>query len=96
MLLQNPPPSLDDEKNGNKHFTRELHDLVALCLQKDPMKRPSSFALLDHKFFKRHTHSRDPTFLKRTLLHDLPDVVTRVQHMRDGIAGAGRPTTAAG
>ena len=34
MLVQNPPPSLNSERTKKKHFSQDLHDLVAICLQK--------------------------------------------------------------
>lgn len=34
VLVQNPPPSLNSERSKKKHFSQDLHDLVAICLQK--------------------------------------------------------------
>lgn len=42
-----------------------LRDLVSICLQKDPSKRPSAATLLQHRFFKQ---SKDASFLSTALL----------------------------
>jgi serine/threonine protein kinase len=85
-LLQNPPPSLaTDAEPGKRAFSRDLHDLVARCLQKDKTARPTTKQLLEHRFFKYMPKDRE--HLRRRLLHNLPDVCTRVEHMRTGVAG---------
>jgi serine/threonine-protein kinase OSR1/STK39 len=76
MVVQNPPPALEDSK---RKFTSSFKDFVSLCLQKDPSKRPSASKLLKHKFFK-NKKSRDHIFgeysslsapiCKRTLADD--------------------------
>lgn len=86
VLLQNPPPSLaTDAEPGKRVFSRDLHDLVARCLQKDKTARPTTKQLLEHRFFKHM--SKDREHLRKRLLHGLPDVCTRVEHMRTGVAG---------
>eukprot|EP00879_Flechtneria_rotunda_P019943 GHRR01020962.1.p1 GENE.GHRR01020962.1~~GHRR01020962.1.p1 ORF type:complete len:340 (+),score=76.46 GHRR01020962.1:187-1206(+) len=55
MTLQNPPPQLDD-KQGRKHFSKNMRNLVGRCLQKDPRNRPSATELLQDKFFKVCAH----------------------------------------
>ena len=89
LVLQNPPPCLEDGGEGSekKKFSRELHELVALCLQKDPTKRPTAKDLLEHKFFKKYAHIQPKAHLQKNLLHNLPNVVTRVAHMKSGVAG---------
>jgi hypothetical protein len=42
-----------------------LRDLVSICLQKDPSKRPSAATLLQHRFFKQ---AKDASFLSTALL----------------------------
>lgn len=71
MTLQNPPPSLE----GNSH-SRALKDIVELCLQKDPNKRPSATKLLEHKFFKL-AKKRD--YVVKELLAKLPPIWERVK-----------------
>eukprot|EP00892_Ulva_mutabilis_P009609 jgi/Ulvmu1/701/UM010_0073.1 len=85
MTVQNPPPSLDSEPNSQRRFSKELHDLVASCLQKDPAKRPTARALLEHRFFKHVPKDRD--YMRKHLMAGLPDVITRVRHMKDGVKG---------
>ncbi|KAF6263987.1 hypothetical protein COO60DRAFT_266714 [Scenedesmus sp. NREL 46B-D3] len=82
MTLQNPPPQLDD-KQGRKHFSKAMRNLVARCLQKDHKQRPSARELLDDKFFKQ---ARDAEFLQRTLVLGLPALGERVQQIRVGKA----------
>eukprot|EP00775_Hariotina_reticulata_P002777 gene2777-3070_t len=87
MTLQNPPPQLDD-KQGRKHFSKSMRNLVARCLQKDPSLRPSATELLQDKFFKQ---ARDDVYLRNNLVHELPALGERVQQIRVGKAA----TTAA-
>jgi len=49
FLLKLLRPKLEAD-SGERHFSRHLRDLVALCLQKDPKKRPTALALQQHKF----------------------------------------------
>ena len=51
MTIQNPPPTLEQD-SGSKHFSKHMRDMVQLCLNKDPSKRPTAAKLLEHKFFK--------------------------------------------
>jgi serine/threonine protein kinase len=73
MVVNNPPPSLDDPKEKKK-FTNAFKDFISLCLQKDPSKRPTASALLKHKFFKGKK-SRD--YLVNTVLAQLPPLNER-------------------
>lgn len=51
----------------------------------DPTKRPTARALLEHRFFKHVPKDRD--YMRKHLIAGLPDVITRVQHMKDGVKG---------
>jgi len=62
-------------------FSRHLRDLVAQCLQKDPKKRPSAKALLEHRFFKEKAGK--PDFLVKMLLEGIPPLGERVRELRD-------------
>ena len=79
--MQNPPPSLHSEPSA-RHFSKDLHDLVATCLKKDKAARPTTAALLEHRFFRHMPRDRD--HLRRHVLSGLPDVVKRVELMRSG------------
>jgi len=79
MTLQNPPPTLQEAEN--KTFSKALRELVALCLQKDPMKRPTAAKLLEHRFFKGAAKGAD--YLVKYLLADLPSLSERVKVMRN-------------
>jgi serine/threonine-protein kinase OSR1/STK39 len=87
MPVQNPPPSLHSDSSSQKAFSKELHDLVATCLKKDKNERPTTKDLLEHRFFKHLPRDRD--HLRRHVLAGLPDVITRVKHMRAGGAPSG-------
>eukprot|EP00193_Tetraselmis_chui_P015556 CAMPEP_0177779678 /NCGR_PEP_ID=MMETSP0491_2-20121128/16740_1 /TAXON_ID=63592 /ORGANISM="Tetraselmis chuii, Strain PLY429" /LENGTH=661 /DNA_ID=CAMNT_0019299283 /DNA_START=435 /DNA_END=2420 /DNA_ORIENTATION=- len=77
MTLQQPPPQL--QATGEKQFSKEMQQLVGLCLVKDPMKRPTAARLLEHRFFK-HTH--DNQYLIKHVLTDLPPLTERLKLMR--------------
>lgn len=79
MTLQNPPPTL--EEADNKTFSKALRELVALCLQKDPTRRPTAAKLLEHRFFRGAAKGSD--YLVKYLLADLPPLAERVQMMRN-------------
>ncbi|KAK9865469.1 hypothetical protein WJX84_005454 [Apatococcus fuscideae] len=80
MTIQNPPPQLESDK---KHFSKNMRDIVAKCLIKDPTRRPTAAQLLDHKFFKT---AHEGSYLVRNLLNNLPPVTERVRQMRQGKA----------
>jgi len=77
MTLQQPPPQL--QQTGEKHFSKEIQQLVGLCLVKDPSKRPSAARLLEHRFFRA---AHDSAYLVRNLLAELPPLTERMKQMR--------------
>lgn len=46
LIPKNPPPSLPAT------FSKPFREFVALCLQRDPLQRPSAKDLLKHRFVK--------------------------------------------
>lgn len=74
MTLQGPSPGLAQDKE--KKFSKSFKEMVAMCLLKDPTKRPSAEKLLKHPFFK---HSKNSEFLVKKLLQGLPPLEERVR-----------------
>lgn len=75
------PPNFQLEADtGDKHFSRALRELVALCLQKDPNKRPTAAKLLEHRFIKE---AKKPDYIVKHLLEGLPTLPERVRLLRD-------------
>ncbi|XWS16875.1 hypothetical protein CRYUN_Cryun33cG0018700 [Craigia yunnanensis] len=66
MTVQNAPPRLDYD--GDKKFSKSFKDIIAMCLVKDPRKRPTAEKLLKHSFFK---HAKPPELSLKKLLADL-------------------------
>ncbi|CAH0493988.1 unnamed protein product [Peronospora farinosa] len=90
LTLQEDPPSLrtyDDDGSGHQ-FGRHFKDVVKLCLQKDPSKRPGTSALLKHSFFKK---AGDTTYLARNLLNNIEDIgeSCMTAGIADALPGAG-------
>eukprot|EP01018_Ginkgo_biloba_P005812 Gb_23850 [translate_table: standard] len=77
MTLQNAPPGLDYERD--KRFSKSFKEMIAMCLVKDPMKRPSAEKLLKHSFFK---HARSNEYLARTVLDGLPPLGDRLRTLK--------------
>ncbi|KAF5197870.1 Serine/threonine-protein kinase fray2 [Thalictrum thalictroides] len=70
MTLQNPPPCLDQKTD--KRFSKSFRQMIALCLVKDPSKRPSAKKLLKHPFFK---NGKSNESIVRTILEGLPSTL---------------------
>lgn len=75
MTLSNDPPKL------NRHralitFSKNLKELIGLCLQKDPSKRPTAEALLKHPFFKQ---AKKKDYLAAELLVAIPPIQQRAK-----------------
>ncbi|KAF4323331.1 hypothetical protein BBO99_00002046 [Phytophthora kernoviae] len=90
LTLQEDPPSLrtyDDDGSGHQ-FGRHFKDVVKLCLQKDPSKRPGTSALLKHSFFKK---AGETNFLARSLLTNIEDIgeSCMTAGIADALPGAG-------
>ncbi|XP_021313895.1 serine/threonine-protein kinase BLUS1 isoform X3 [Sorghum bicolor] len=78
MTLQNAPPGLDYERD--KKFSRNFKQMVAMCLVKDPSRRPSAKRLLKQAFFKQ---ARSTDFIARKLLEGLPGLGVRYQALKE-------------
>ncbi len=59
MTIQQEAPSLksypDDRTVDGEPFSRGFREIVRLCLQKDPKKRPTCTTLLGHKYFAKRS-----------------------------------------
>ncbi|XP_007024814.2 PREDICTED: serine/threonine-protein kinase BLUS1 isoform X1 [Theobroma cacao] len=77
MTLQNAPPGLDYERD--RKFSKSFKQMIASCLVKDPLKRPSAKKLLKHSFFKQ---ARSNDYIARTLLDGLPALGDRIQALK--------------
>ncbi|KAG2728008.1 hypothetical protein I3843_01G180900 [Carya illinoinensis] len=72
------------EKDKNKKFSKAFKDMVASCLDQDPVKRPSAEKLLKHSFFK---NCKSCDFLVKNVLHELPSVEERFKERKAIHAG---------
>ena len=75
MTLQNEPPKLE-ESYGKRHFSKAMREVVTLCLQKEPHKRPTAAKLLEHRLFKNAHHEKE--YLVKHVFKGLPSLVDRV------------------
>ncbi|CAN6482490.1 unnamed protein product [Victoria cruziana] len=78
MTLQNAPPGLDYERD--KKFSKSFKQMIAMCLVKDPSRRPSAEKLMKHQFFK---HARSSDYLARTILEGLPSLGDRIKALKE-------------
>ncbi|CAM6129750.1 unnamed protein product [Calypogeia fissa] len=77
MTLQNAPPGLDYERD--KRFSKSFKEMIAMCLVKDPVKRPSAEKLLKHSFFK---NARSSDYISKHVLDGLPPLGERVKNLK--------------
>ncbi|KAJ3690331.1 hypothetical protein LUZ61_019495 [Rhynchospora tenuis] len=77
MTLQNAPPGLDYDRD--KRFSKSFKEMVAMCLVKDPTKRPTAEKLLKHQFFKA---VKSPEVALKKILADLPPLWDRVKALQ--------------
>ncbi|XP_068649718.1 serine/threonine-protein kinase BLUS1-like isoform X2 [Aristolochia californica] len=77
MTIQNAPPGLDYDRD--KRFSKSFKEMVAMCLVKDPTKRPTAEKLLKHSFFK---HAKPPEVSVKSILADLPPLWDRVKALQ--------------
>ncbi|XP_024518443.1 serine/threonine-protein kinase BLUS1 [Selaginella moellendorffii] len=77
MTLQNAPPGLDYERD--RRFSKSFKEMIAMCLVKDPTKRPTAEKLLKHSFFKG---AKSTEYLVRHVLEGLPPLWERVRTLK--------------
>ncbi|KAI8578731.1 hypothetical protein K450DRAFT_245242 [Umbelopsis ramanniana AG] len=73
MTLSNDPPTLIRE-HAKRKYSKQFKEMIDLCLNKDPAKRPSAEKLLQHSFFKQ---AKKKDYLVKTLLASLPPLDQR-------------------
>ncbi|KAG2186162.1 hypothetical protein INT43_002600 [Umbelopsis isabellina] len=73
MTLSNDPPTLVRENTKHK-YSKTFKDMIDLCLNKDPTKRPTAEKLIQHLFFKQ---AKKKDYLAKTLLASLPALENR-------------------
>ncbi|KAJ4958926.1 hypothetical protein NE237_026037 [Protea cynaroides] len=77
MTLQNAPPALDYERD--RKFSKSFKQMIAMCLVKNPSKRPTAKKLLKHSFFKK---ARSNDYIARTILDGLPSLGDRINALK--------------
>ncbi|KII93711.1 hypothetical protein PLICRDRAFT_49733 [Plicaturopsis crispa FD-325 SS-3] len=90
VLLQtvtDAAPTLDRE-GGTHKYSRAFQEIVSMCLEKDPTKRPKAQALLQMPFFRA---AKKKSYLIPTILATLPPLTQRQERIRrSGIASVHR------
>ena len=69
-VINSDPPTL-----SGSEFSKDFKNFVALCLQKDPSKRPSAEKLLTHKFINK---AEDADYLVTEFLSGIDDLKERI------------------
>ncbi|ORY99170.1 kinase-like domain-containing protein [Syncephalastrum racemosum] len=73
LTLSNAPPTLDREHAKHK-YSKTFKEMIDMCLQKDPRKRPSAEKLLHHPFFKE---AKKKDYLCKSVLARVPSLDNR-------------------
>ncbi|KAF9389694.1 hypothetical protein CPB97_010774 [Podila verticillata] len=73
LTLSNDPPTLDRETTKHR-YSKMFKEMIDICLQKDPSRRPTAEKLLSHSFFKQ---AKKKSYLVSGLLHSLPPLEQR-------------------
>lgn len=60
-------------------WVQSFKEMIAMCLVKDPAKRPSAEKLLRHSFFKQ---ARSYDYISRHILEGLPPLGERVKNLK--------------
>ncbi|KAI9005921.1 kinase-like domain-containing protein [Gaertneriomyces semiglobifer] len=83
LTLQNDPPTLDRDATKFK-YSKTFKEMIDMCLQKDPAKRPTAEKLLSHAFFKQAAKKRE--YLVKVLLQNLPPITQRSHNKSTQVA----------
>ena len=75
IVMEQEPPQLVDTET--RKFSKIFRDMISLCLQKDPTKRPLASQLLKHKFFAKAVKQKD--LIKKVILNGLPALAERAK-----------------
>ncbi|KAI0768637.1 kinase-like domain-containing protein [Trametes elegans] len=78
MTVTDDAPRLD-RSAGPHRYSSAFAELVTLCLNKDPSKRPTAAELLQTNFFKG---ARKPSYLCSTILKGLPPLTQRQERRK--------------
>ncbi|OBZ82509.1 Serine/threonine-protein kinase fray2 [Choanephora cucurbitarum] len=73
MTLSNEPPTLDRE-NATHKYSKAFKEMIDICLNKDPQRRPTAEKLIQHPFFKQ---AKKKDYLIKAILSDLPPLEQR-------------------
>ncbi|KAG0363162.1 hypothetical protein BG005_002677 [Podila minutissima] len=73
LTLSNDPPTLDRETTKHR-YSKVFKEMIDMCLQKDPSRRPTAEKLLSHSFFKQ---AKKRSYLVSGLLHSVPPLEQR-------------------
>ncbi|KAI0794137.1 kinase-like domain-containing protein [Fomes fomentarius] len=78
MTVTDAPPQLE-RSAGVHRYSSAFAQTVAMCLNKDPSKRPTALALLQMPFFR---NTRKPSYLCSTILKGLPPLTQRQERRK--------------
>ncbi|KAI1797547.1 kinase-like protein [Ganoderma leucocontextum] len=78
MTVTDAPPQLE-RSSGPHSYSSAFAEIVGMCLNKDPAKRPTAADLLQTHFFK---NPRKPSYLCNTILRGLPPLTQRQERRK--------------
>ena len=79
MTINNDSPTLDRDRTRHK-YSKLFKEMIDLCLEKEPQRRPTAEKLLQHSFFKL---AKKKIYLTTTILKDLPPLAQRQGKRRE-------------